>query len=383
MEDCRKNKKTIFFVANVDWFFESHRLPLALYALKMGYDVFLLTEDTGRVNKIKQNGIHYINIPFKRSGTNIFYEIRCILLLRKYYCQYKPDIIHHISIKAALLGSLSAKLSGHKRVINAISGFGYNFTDARNGFVQKIMKMLIYISFSGNFYFILQNIDDYNMMKTMNLVEISHLILIKGSGVNLNIFTYSIPVKNDFIIVLFPARILRDKGVIEFIESAKLIRDKVKGRAKFILAGNFDSENLASLCENELLPLLETGYIEWIGYKNNMVDVYRLSDIVVLPSYREGFPKALMEAASVGRPIVTTDVPGCRECVVNGENGFLVPMKNVSELAKSIMVLIDDENLRLKFSVNSRIIAEREYSLDSVIKKTFDLYNNIYCNSNN
>lgn len=377
MEDYNTNKKTIFYVANVDWFFESHRLPLALHALQSGYTVFLLTADTGRVNKIIQHNIRYINIPFKRSGTNIFHELRCILLLVKYYRRYKPDIIHHISLKAALLGSVAAKFSRQKNVINAISGFGYNFTDERNGLIQKIIRFMINFVFKGNFFFILQNPDDINMMTALNLVDPSHLVLIKGSGVDLNTFRHSIPNKNDHIRILFPARLLRDKGILEFIEAAKLIRDKVKERAKFVLAGDFDTENLASLERNELLERLEDGYIEWIGYQNNMIDVYKSSDIVVLPSYREGLPKALIEAAAIGRPIITTDVPGCRECVIDNKNGFLVPAKDVQRLANAILSLINDEKLRLEFGINSHRLAEREFSIDSVIQLTFDLYNRL------
>jgi len=377
MEDYNTKRRTIFFVANVDWFFESHRLPLALHAIKKGYDVFLLTSDTGRANSIKEHGIQYINIPFKRSGTNIFHELKCVFLLRRHYFKYKPDIIHHITIKAALLGSLAAKLSGYKKVINAISGFGYNFTDDRNGITQRIMKIMMFFSFKSNFFFILQNPDDVDMMKKMNLVESSNIILIKGSGVDLNRFAYCAPGKSGCINILFPARILRDKGVIEFINAAKLIHNEIKVKVKFILAGDIDSENLTSLREDELLPLLEKGYIEWIGYQNDMFNIFKSSDFVVLPSYREGLPKALIEASAVGRPIITTDVPGCRECVIIGNNGFLVPAKNVEELAKAMLILINDENMRLEFGINSRKIAEKEYSIYSVIQKTFDLYNRV------
>ncbi|GHT88003.1 hypothetical protein FACS1894137_15980 [Spirochaetia bacterium] len=168
-------KKKLFFVVNVDWFFISHRLPLALHAIKVGYDVYVLTSDTGRIKELEKYGIQIITIPFKRFGTNVFHELKCILLLRKYYSHYKPDIIHHVTLKAALLGSLAAKLTKCKNVINAISGFGYNFTDDRNGIIQKIIKLMINIAFKGDFYFILQNQDDIRMIDMMHLVETFHL----------------------------------------------------------------------------------------------------------------------------------------------------------------------------------------------------------------
>jgi glycosyltransferase involved in cell wall biosynthesis len=384
MEGCKDVKnKTLFFVVNVDWFFLSHRLPLALYAVKKGYGVYLLTADTGRIKELDNSGIHFINIPFKRSGTSIIHELKCIFLLAKYYSRYKPDIIHHVSLKAALLGSLAAKISGRRQVINAISGFGYNFTDSRNGLVQKIIKVMIKIAFKSNFHFILQNPDDIAMMSGFNLTESSHLVLIKGSGVDLDFFVHSKFLKKEYLQLLFPARILRDKGVVEFIEAAKSISALVKGKVVFTLAGSIDTENLASLSKEELVTLLEKGYIEWIGYQQDMCDVYMASDIVVLPSYREGLPKSLIEAAAIGRPIITTNVSGCKECVIDGYNGFLVPPKSASELAKAMLVLIKDENLRLEFGKNSRKLAEKEFSIDSVIRATFNLYENIAPQRNN
>ncbi|GHT88001.1 hypothetical protein FACS1894137_15970 [Spirochaetia bacterium] len=178
--------------------------------------------------------------------------------------------------------------------------------------------------------------------------------------------------------LLFPARLLRDKGIFEYIGAAKAIRDIVKGKAIFIIAGDFDDENLASLKKDELLELLEDGYIEWIGYQKNMYDIYKSCDIVVLPSYyREGLPKSLIEAGAVGRPIITTDVPGCKECVIDGYNGLLVPVKNSSELAKAMLVLINNTDLRLEYGQNSRILAEKEFSLDTVIRLTFNLYDRV------
>jgi glycosyltransferase involved in cell wall biosynthesis len=282
-----------------------------------------------------------------------------------------------------LLGSLAAKISRRKNVINAISGFGYNFTNDRNGIIQKIVKLMIGIAFKSNFYFILQNPDDIKMMNKFNVTEASHLILIKGSGVDLQIFNYSKSIRKKYLQILFPARILRDKGIVEFIEAAKIIRNAMKGKVLFVIAGNIDTENLASLSLEEINGLLEKEYIEWIGYQKNMVDVYKSSDIVVLPSYREGLPKSLIEAAASGRPIITTNVVGCKECVIDGYNGFLVPPKSASELAKAISILIEDENLRSKFGKNSRKLAEKEFSIDSVIKSTFNLYENIILQVNN
>lgn len=371
-------KKKIFFVTNVDWFFISHRLPLALHALKEDYDVYILAADTGRMKELRDKGINCINIPFKRSGSNPFHELRCVYFLWKYYRKFNPDIIHHITLKASLLGSLAAKMSNNPHVINAISGLGYNFTNGRNGILQKIIKRLIRISFkSKHFSFILQNPDDVQMIKGLRLTTPDRVYLIKGSGVDLDEFNYSKLNNVCPLQILFPARILLDKGVNEFIEAAKIIQKDVIGQAVFILAGDCDKENLAVLKEEDLKRELIPGYIEWIGHQKKMRSIYINSDIVVLPSYREGLPKSLIEACAIGRPIVTTDVPGCRECVIPDYNGYLVPVKNAEKLAEAIKTLIRDANKRNEFGENSRKLAEKEFSIESVIQQTFSIYNSI------
>lgn len=372
-------KKKIVFVTNVDWFFISHRLPLAIEALKNGYEVYLLTLDTGRRKEIETLGVHFVNIPFKRSGSNPFHELYCIYALYKNYREIKPTVIHHITLKAALLGSLAAKLAHNDSVVNAISGLGYNFTDNRDGALQKVIKLMIDKAFKHpKFCFILQNPDDVKMIDDMNLVPKGNVFLIKGSGVDLNVFRETPPPCQNPIIFLFPARILLDKGVIEFINAAKLVRDKAFGKAKFILAGDCDQENLAVLKREDLEDLLEDNYIEWIGFQKEMYTVYKNSDVVVLPSYREGLPKSLIDACAVGRPIITTDVPGCRECVIEGYNGFLVPAKDCKSLAKVIERFLCDKELLFDFGHNSRKLAEKEFAIRMVISNTFKIYDLIH-----
>ena len=253
-----------------------------------------------------------------------------------------------------------------------------NFTNGRNGILQKLIRTLIRIAFkSKSFSFILQNPDDVGMIKGFNLVPSSHIFLIKGSGVDLNEFVFSQAPGKTQLKVLFPARILLDKGVMEFIDAAKLLQKRFIGKVKFILAGDCDKENLAVLGEEKLRSLLVDDYIEWIGYQAQMFPIYTDSDIVVLPSYREGLPKSLIEACAVGRPIVTTDVPGCRECVKSGYNGYLVPAKDSRALADAIGLLIEDDAKRKEFGRNSRLLAEEEFSIDKVVRQTFDIYQSI------
>ena len=281
-----------------------------------------------------------------------------------------------------MLGSLAGKMVGNHHIINAISGLGYNFTDGRDGWLQKAIKLFIRLAFkSKNISFILQNPDDVELIKGLDLVPFSRIFLIKGSGVNLDEYSY-FKASDEFPLkVLFPARILLDKGVMEFIEAAKILESEFLGKAKFILAGDCDKENLSVLGEEELQKFLVKDYIEWIGFQKNMKLIYQNSSIVILPSYREGLPKSLIEACSVGRPIITTDVPGCRECVEDGVNGYLVPAKDADSLADAIKLLLMDAEKRDEFGRNSRLLAEKEFSIDKVIDLTFNIYNK-YLESN-
>lgn len=368
----------IVYVTNYDWFFISHRLPLAERALQEGHEVYLLSIDTGRRAELESKGIHFVPIPLDPTGTNPLEALRCSFFLARQYRKIKPDLVHHITIKVVLLGCIASKISRQKGVVNAISGMGYLFTDGRDGLLQKVVKLAMKFAFkSRNFSFILQNPDDFNAIKSMNYVPEDQVHLIKGSGIDLNDFMFTPQPENSVLEILFPARILRDKGVIELIEAANLLREKLKGKVKFILAGDCTCTNPTAISESELSRLLEDNYIEWVGYQSEMKSLYQKSDIVVLPSYREGLPKSLIEACAIGRPIVTCDVPGCRECVHNGENGFLVTVKDARALADAILKLVQSPVLRHEFGQASRKLAEREFSIAYVVDKHFDIYRGI------
>ena len=364
----------IVFIVNVDWFFLSHRLPLALEAQRRGWEVFLLAKDTGRKNELANLGINLIDIPFGRTSTNPIQELRCLMNLSKELKRIKPDIIHNVTWKGCLWGSLAAKISDNHHVVNALSGLGSVFIG--DGFINRIMMCLAEIAFKNNYsYFIFQNPDDIRWFKGLEYANDDRVFLIKGSGVDLNIFSYQEVTSRDKLKILFPARILKDKGLVEFIEALKLLQSSYQGRIEAILAGSCGDANKTSVSEEELKSMLIEGYITWIGNQKDMYPVYVDSDIVVLPSYREGLPKSLIEACAVGRPIVTTDVPGCRECVDEGVNGYLVPVKTSKELANAIEKLILNAESRNAFGKASRQKAEAEFSIENVVEKTFSIYN--------
>jgi len=368
----------IFFVVNVDWFFLSHRLPIALAALKEGYNVTIVTKNTGKKEEIESYGLRFIDIDFERSGSNPLQEIKCILSLIKLYKKEKPNIIHNVTLKAALLSSTAAKLTGLKQVVNAISGFGYNFIEGRNGLKQKIVKQMMSFAFKSKyFHFIFQNPNDTQQFQNLRFASENNIHLIKGSGVDLQQFTFENEILKDKVRLILPARMLKDKGVFEFIEAAKKIKERVAAKAEFILAGDCDTLNLAGFQEEELKQALDVPYIQWIGFQKDMFRVYKESDVVVLPSYREGLPKSLIEACAVGRPIITTDTQGCRECVTENYNGYLVPVKDTEILSLRMETLINDPEMREKMGKNSRVLAEREFSVDKVIEAHFAIYNTL------
>lgn len=370
-----KSDRSILFVVNVDWFFISHRLPIALEAMERGWTVYLACSNTGRFEELISLGIKPLNVEIDRSGKNIFKEWRVVQQLQRIYMEYKPDVIHHITLKMAIYGSLAAKRSKDSKVVNAISGLGFSFTAGRKSLTQRIILRLMVRAFKGQGQvFIFQNPDDESMFHNLGLGVGNTSVIIKGSGVDLNQFS-QVPVsQRKTIRFVLTARMLKDKGVSEFVGASTLVHQKRPGKAEFVLIGGIDSDNPAGYKESELLKLIEKTPVKWVGFRDDVRKELSEANVVVLPSYREGLPKSLIEAAAVGRPIVTTDAIGCRECVDDGVNGFLVPVGDSFELSRAMIRLLDDPSLRSAMGKESRLKAEREFSIESVLDKTFMAY---------
>ena len=374
-----KNKK-LLMVANVDWFFISHRLCIAEDALKEGWDVYVACHDSGRSNEIIEKGINFINISFSRSGTNILEELNTLKKFYNLYKKLKPDVVHHITLKPVIYGSVASKITKIHGTVNAISGLGYNFTGNRKGIVQKLMIRFMKFGFNQkNISTIFQNQDDYNEIKNLSVIKtVNQIYFIKGSGVNLKEFKHSKFINTGKVKILFPVRMLWDKGVKELKVASEILKEKYESKIIFILAGLADTDNKAGVTEAYLRSWEDKEYVDWIGYQKNMIQVYQNSDIVVLPSYREGMPKSLIEACAIGRPIVTTTAVGCKECVDEEVNGFKVPVKSTIELAEAIEKLVLSKELRFEMGKNSRIKAENEFSQQNVVKEHLKIYKNLY-----
>ena len=369
------DSKKLLFVVNVDWFFLSHRLPIALAAKEAGFDVTVMTANTGDSEKITEKGLGFINLPTLEKKQSIISELLMVRKLKKLYQEIQPDIIHQVTIRPVLYGSIAARLAGVPAVVNALSGLGHIYTSNTIAY-KGIRFFLDGILRTGlkhpNSRLILQNHDDIELFKKRKILDPKKIVLIRGSGVDINIFKPSASDHSKVKIALI-GRMLRDKGIIEYIEAAKLlIRNGTE--AEFHLYGAPYAGNPTSIPEEEMIELTHFDGIYYHGAKANIAEELKNIDIVCLPSYREGLPKALLEAASSGKPIVTTDVPGCREVVEDGINGFLVPPQNIKMLAEKLQTLIADPELRINFGKAGRKKVIHNFADEMILRQTLDLY---------
>ncbi len=372
------NKK-LCFIANVDWGFITFRLPIAKEAQKIGYEIHLITEVTNKNNSIKtlkENNIYVHNIKFKRSSSNPIHLFFLLIKIIKKFKIIKPDIVHLITIKAVLIGGLAARITKIDSVIAAITGLGYTFI--QEGIFARFRRVLLTLLYKTSLntkkvHLIFQNHDDQKeILEIINNREIKST-LIPGSGVNLNEFPYTEETILKKPKVLMIGRLLIDKGILEFVEAAKILESK-KIKSEFIVIGEIDEGNPASLDRKSLNKLSALNLVNFKGYVKNVSQEIKESNIVVLPSYREGFPKALIEASSIGRALVACDVPGSREAIANEENGLLVKPKKAEDLANAIEHLLNDKDKRKKMGLKSRAIAEEKYDIKKIVQKHIEIY---------
>lgn len=363
----------LLIVVNTDWFFLSHRLPIARAAREAGMRVGVVAPDTGRSDEIRSEGFEFHPLPLSRKGTSPLAEWGTIRFLVELYRSLRPDLVHHVTSKPVVYGSLAARLVPGLRVVNAVSGLGYVFISDRGRALRAAVRALYGIALKGRgSRTIFQNPDDRDLFLSLGLVRPRECVLIRGSGVDCAEFPYAAEPEG-VPIVLLPARMLWDKGVGEFVSAAR----ELKGRgveARFVLAGREDDGNPAAVPADQLERWVAEGVVEWWGHRTDMPAVLAASSVVVLPSEREGLPKALLEAAATGRAIVTTDVPGCREVVEAEVNGLLVPPRDPVALASAIERLIRSPELRREYGLAGRRRAESEFAIEAVVAQTLRVY---------
>jgi glycosyltransferase involved in cell wall biosynthesis len=363
--------RVLYFVTE-DWYFVSHRLPLAAAARDRGYEVTVATRVREDGAAIRAAGLRLIPFEISRGGINPLRELHTLLRLMRLYRRERPDIAHHVAMKPVLYGSIAARLSRTGRVVNALAGMGWLFTST--GGLASVLKPLVRPVLGRVLRWgtvIVQNPDDERLVADLGVPR-SGIRRIPGSGVDLQRFCPA-PEPAGIPVVVLPARLLWDKGVGEFVAAADILRKRGID-ARFVLAGTPDPDNPASVPQQQVDAWVAEGAVENVGWIDDMPALLAASAIVCLPSYREGLPKALIEAAAAGRPIVTTDVPGCREVVRDGENGLLVPVRDAERIADTLQTLLLDPALRRRMGARGRDIAAAEFGLDAVVDQTLALY---------
>lgn len=368
--------RRLLFVVNAPWFFLSHRLPIAVAARDAGYDVQVATMDGAEVERIKALGFVHHVLPMTRSGVNPVMELRTLLAMCALFRRVKPDIVHLVAIKAIIHGGIAARAARVPAVVAAITGLGFLFLarGVKAGFVRAVAVRCYRAALNHpRLRAIFQNASDRETLIALRVVRAGQATILRGgSGVDLSVFKPR-PEPEGTPVVVMVARLLVDKGVREFVEAAKLLRAR-SVPARFRLAGEMDSGNAATISTAEISGWRAASVVELLGHRHDVAEIFAAANVVVLPSYREGLPKVLIEAAACGRAVVTTDVPGCRDAIEPGRTGLLVPARNALALADAIERLVSDADLRYRMGQEGRAFAEREFDVRKVVESHMVLY---------
>jgi glycosyltransferase involved in cell wall biosynthesis len=362
----------LLYLVTEDWYFVSHRLPLAIAAKMAGFDVTVATRLARHREIIEAAGLRALQFEMDRRGMSPIGLAQETLRLANLYRRERPDIVHHVSLRPVVVGGFAARLAGIRHVVSALTGMGFLFTDGGRGSLARraLQSVLPWLMARG--VTIVQNKDDGGLLRSLG-VPAERLRLIPGSGVDVTSFVPRLTPAAGKPVVMMASRLLWDKGVREFAEAARLCRNRGV-QARFVLVGSPDPQNPSSIPGAELESWHASGILEWWGPREDMAAVFSQAHVVCLPSYREGLPKVLLEAAACGKPIITTDTPGCREIVRHGENGFLVPVRAVTELAEAAERLVSDATLREAMGRAGRRKIEEEFSLERVVSETLQVY---------
>lgn len=376
MPTINSGGKVVLF-ANTDWYLYNFRRTLALALKEAGYEMLLISPPGRYGEKLRALGLRWEPLPMDRRSLNPFRELVLLNHLRRLFRRERPALVHGFTIKCAVYGSLAARLAGVPARVNAVAGLGYVFTsnDAKARMLRPVVRALLRLALDGDrARLILQNPDDVALFAKAGLVDAARVRLIPGSGVDCQRFAELArapsgpPLK-----VLLAARLLWDKGVAEYTQAARQLRGQ--GRAiRFLLAGTPDPGNPAAVPQATVQAWVDEGLLEWLGHVDDMPALLATVDVVVLPSYREGLPKTLIEAAACGLPLVTTDVPGCREVVTDGVDGLLVQARDAASLAAAIARLHDDPALAERLGTAARAKALAEFDERIVIERTVAVY---------
>lgn len=362
----------LLFVVTEDWYFVSHRFVLAIEARRAGFNVVVATRFGSHRRAIEDAGLRAIPFEMNRRGLNPLALLREAVKLAGIYRRERPDVLHLVALRPVVVGGLAARIAGVRRVVSAVTGMGFLFTDGgRLPWIRRaVQRVLPWLLSRG--LTIVQNSDDASQLAAFGLCS-DCIRLIPGAGVDTKRFA-PVVTSADVPVVMMASRLLHDKGITEFVEAARTLRGR---DARFVLVGAIDPYNPASISDAELKRWMSEGVVEWWGQSEDMAATMARANIVCLPSYREGLPKVLLEAMACGKVCVATDVPGCREAVHHEDNGLLVPAKDAAALASAISRLLDHPDERRRMGARGRARAVEQFSQERVIETTLAVYREV------
>lgn len=371
--------KKLFIIVNEDRFLLSHRREIVERAIAENFAVTVVAKDTGVKNSIIALGARFIDLPVNPTGMNPMQELKTLRFLKKLFKHEQPDIVHNVGLKCILWGGLAARITHRPLVVNAVSGLGVMFSNTNLSlYARIILRIIRYSNMGQKSVYIFQNSEDRSIFLNNGVITEEQCRFTKGSGINLNDYIATPEPENGKIVVMFTGRMVEEKGVIVLIDAANRLRNNYEDSVTFRLCGSL-SNNPKALSEADLTSRCDGKYIEWLGHRTDVKELLQQSHIVAFPSYyREGLPKSLIEACASARPIVTTDSVGCRDCVDEGVNGYKVPIKDAEALALKLETLIKDKALRQQMGIESRKIAERDFSVETVVETHINIYRQIY-----
>ena len=365
----------VLLVANSDWYLFNFRLSLAHTLQDQGWEPVLVSPRGPFSKELATSGFRWLPISLARRGILPHTEWQTLRELQTIYREEQPDLVHHHTVKPVIYGTLAARRSGIRAVVNSITGLGYVFLSRR--IMARALRQLVrpayrYVLLEKGTRVIFENQGDRDFFLKRGLIQESQVTLIEGVGVDLEMYRPSDEAPGIPLVVM-PSRMLWDKGVGEFVRASKRIVEEGSS-ARFALAGAPDPGNPSSIASSRIEKWTRDGDVEWWGFQSDMPSVFAEAHIVVLPSYFEGTPTVLLEAAASARPVVATDIHGIKDVVTDGETGLLVPVGDVAALQEAMAKLIADASLRRKMGRKAREVAEQRFGQDKINARTIEVY---------